>query len=473
MMNRMDSGRLIGLLTGVALCFATSAAWSQIPGRSFRSSIPSRVVPAQNVVPAEESSDQPAPAARPELTPVERPLPGALKPLIIADENQPAAAEPLPAQSEPAEPKVAWRAARTNTTKPLRAGISSDGSTTSKLLPKTSAAGVESSAKTDEQSTGEGEATDDGVTTLVKGEVQQAWLKVLYVWRFPFLKTKDFDLSLQVIIGGLFLLWLGQKLARRLSTWLGETVLRRVGLPPATSAPLQKVSFYVLFGLFAVFSLQLVGVPMTVFTFFGGALAIGIGFGSQNVMNNFISGLILLIERPIRVGDVIQIDSHSGKVSEIGARSTRITTGSNLEVIIPNSTFLQGNVINWTLSDDMISSKVTVGVAYGSPAREVERLLKQAAQTHEQILKTPGPGVSFTEFSDHAMQFELSFWLKMSEADRGKVESDLRFKIDELFSDRGIVIAYPQRDVHLNLMRPVEVRLSEPFPAPRELRGAA
>jgi small-conductance mechanosensitive channel len=362
-------------------------------------------------------------------------------------------------------PEVARLPARTPTFKPARAGISASGST-----PTTSKQPLQTEVPAAAEP---GEETEDGVTNLVKGEVQEFSQKVLYVWRFPFLKTKEFDLSLQVIIGGLFLLWLGQKLARRLSTWLGETVLRRVGLPPATAAPLQKMSFYVLFGLFAVFSLQLVGVPMTVFTFFGGALAIGIGFGSQNVMNNFISGLILLIERPIRVGDVIQIDSHSGKVSEIGARSTRITTGSNLEVIIPNSTFLQGNVVNWTLSDDVISSKVSVGVAYGSPAREVARLLEQAAEQHGQILKSPPPGVSFTEFSDHAMQFELSFWLKMSLADRGKVESDLRFKIDELFSNRGIVIAHPQRDVHLNLMRPVEVRLTESSAAARELRGAA
>ena len=471
-MKRMDSARILGFLIGTLLCLASSSAWSQIPGRSFRSSIPSRVIPAQNVAPIEESTEQPTPAIPSKLNPVGQAFPGELRPLTIAGESQPAA-EPLPAPGEPAEPKVAWRPARVTSTRPLRADIAADGSTSSKLPPKTSHPAVNASGKSDEPSTGVGEATDDGVTTLVKGEVQQAWTKILYVWRFPFLKTKDFDLSLQVIIGGLFLLWIGQKLARRLSTWLGETVLRRVGLPPATAAPLQKVSFYVLFGLFAVFSLQLVGVPMTVFTFFGGALAIGIGFGSQNVMNNFISGLILLIERPIRVGDVIQIDSHSGKVSEIGARSTRITTPSNLEVIIPNSTFLQGNVVNWTLSDDIISSKVMVGVAYGSPAREVARLLRQAAEEHEQILKAPEPGVSFTEFSDHAMQFELSFWLKMSQADRGRVESDLRFKIDELFSDRGIVIAYPQRDVHLNLMRPVEVRLSEPFPAPRELRGAA
>jgi potassium efflux system protein len=278
---------------------------------------------------------------------------------------------------------------------------------------------------------------------------------------------------LQVLVVGLLLIFVGHVVARRLSIWLGGSVLKRVGLPPATAAPLQKMAYYAMFAVFAISSLNSVGLSLDALTFLGGALAIGIGFGSQNVMNNFISGLILIIERPIRVGDVIQIDSHSGKVSEIGARSTRITTGSNLEVIIPNSTFLQGNVVNWTLSDDVVSSKVTVGVAFGSPAREVARLLKQAAEEHDKILKSPGPGVSFTDFAADSMQFELSFWLKMSQADRGKVESDLRFKIDELFADRGIVIAYPQRDVHLNLMRPVEVRLTEPTLAPRELRGAA
>ena len=312
-----------------------------------------------------------------------------------------------------------------------------------------------------------------GVTGLVRGEALEIWEKVLEVWRYKIFSTKDVELSLQNIVGGLLLLWIGSMLARRISYWFGTKVLTRVGLPPATAVPLQKVSFYFLFSIFALFSLQFVGVPMTVFTFFGGALAIGIGFGSQNVMNNFISGLILLAERPIRVGDVIQIDGHSGKVSEIGARSTRITTGANLEIIIPNSTFLQGNVVNWTLSDDTISSKVVVGVAYGSPARDVARLLRQVAEEHELILKNPGPGVAFTDFSEHAMMFELSFWIRMSAADRGKVESELRFRIDDLFADHGIVIAYPQRDVHLNLLRPVEVRLTQPLSSGNTLREAA
>ena len=477
MMHRMDSARILGFLIGTLLCLASSSAWSQIPGRSFRSSIPSRVVPAQNVAPIEESPEQPTPAIPSKLNPVGQAFPGELRPLTIAGESQPAA-EPLPAPGEPAEPKVAWRPARVTSTKPLRAGNSADPPATvpSKLPPKSLHTTLgESPPAAEEPAVGNYDAPEKGVTSLVRNEVLLVWQKVESAWKYKFFVSSDekLGLSLQVIVCGLVLLWIGHFLSRRLSLWFGSSVLRRVGLPAATAAPLQKMSYYSMFAIFAASSLRYVGVPLDGLTFLGGALAIGIGFGSQNVMNNFISGLILLIERPIRVGDVIQIDSHSGKVSEIGARSTRITTPSNLEVIIPNSTFLQGNVVNWTLSDDMISSKVMVGVAYGSPAREVARLLRQAAEEHEQILKAPEPGVSFTEFSDHAMQFELSFWLKMSQADRGRVESDLRFKIDELFSDGGIVIAYPQRDVHLNLMRPVEVRLSEPFPAPRELRGAA
>ncbi|HEX5103065.1 MAG TPA: mechanosensitive ion channel domain-containing protein [Pirellulaceae bacterium] len=456
--RRCVSGRSF---CAVALVLALPAVgWGQLSGRTFRSNIPTRVLPQQDLT-AEQPEAGVVPAA------ASQPLPTDGEVLFPR--------EPAPLSTPAAQTEGAWHAGRSTGLKPTGAGISSKAGPKPKskapsIVEKTGAEGDPSSKKAGPT---DAEQVPEGFTGLFSEEVQDVAQRVLFVWKYPFFKTKDFDLSLQVIIGGLFLLWLGNKLARRLSAWLGDTVLRRVGLPAATAAPLQKMSFYVLFGAFAVFSLQLVGVPMTVFTFFGGALAIGIGFGSQNVMNNFISGLILLIERPIRVGDVIQIDSHSGKVSEIGARSTRITTGSNLEVIIPNSTFLQGNVVNWTLSDDIISSKVAVGVAYGSPAREVARLLRQAAETHEQILKTPAPGVSFTEFAADSMQFELSFWLKMSQADRGKVESDLRFKIDELFAGRGIVIAYPQRDVHLNLLRPVEVRLSEPTVAPRELRGAA
>jgi small-conductance mechanosensitive channel len=213
---------------------------------------------------------------------------------------------------------------------------------------------------------------------------------------------------------------------------------------------------------------------MTVFSFLGGALAIGAGFGSQNIVNNFISGLILLAERPIRVGDVIQLDAWTGTVTQIGARSTKIQTGMNHEIIVPNSKLLETSVVNWTLSDDTVGCLVSVGAAYGSPTREVERLLSLAAAEHPNVLKEPAPQVMFKDFAADSLVFELRFWVNLRATNKGEIESDLRFRIEELLSDRGIVIAYPQRDVHLNVLRPVEVRLTQPIASPlSQSRSAA
>jgi small-conductance mechanosensitive channel len=256
-----------------------------------------------------------------------------------------------------------------------------------------------------------------------------------------------------------------------ISRWIGARLLSRLGLNQTASAPLQKISYYVLLVTFGMLTLNILNVPITAFSFLGGALAVGIGFGSQNICNNFISGLILIAERPIRVGDVIEIDGRTGRVTEIGARSTRIATGNNFEVIVPNSKFLESQVVNWTLTDDRISTNVKVGVAYGSPVREVERLLKQAATEHEHIQQDPPPNVAFEDFASDALVFSVNFWIHLQTASKGKVESDLRFRIDELFNQAGIVIAYPQRDVHLNVMRPLEVRLAPE--ASHELRRVA
>jgi small-conductance mechanosensitive channel len=160
---------------------------------------------------------------------------------------------------------------------------------------------------------------------------------------------------------------------------------------------------------------------------------------------------------------VIQLEGMIGAVTQIGARSTKIATGANHEIIVPNSKLLETNVVNWTLSDDTICCTVAVGAAYGSPTREVERLLKAAAQQHPKVLADPAPEVIFADFGADALMFELRFWLHLREVRKIEVESDLRFAIDELFADRGLVIAYPQRDVHLNVLRPVEVRLSQPL----------
>ena len=170
---------------------------------------------------------------------------------------------------------------------------------------------------------------------------------------------------------------------------------------------------------FGFVSLELVNVPVTVFTFLGGAVAIGVGFGSQNILNNFISGLILLAEQPIRVGDLVDIGGLCGNVEKIGARSTRVKTGANLEIIVPNSKFLEDNVTNWTLSDTRMRTVVKVGVAYGSPTEDVAEILKQAVDQCPHALTEPEPIILFNDFGDNCTEFRGPFLDLCADDDAG------------------------------------------------------
>ena len=202
--------------------------------------------------------------------------------------------------------------------------------------------------------------------------------------------------------------------------------------------------------------------PLTAFAFLGGALAIGVGFGTQTIMSNFISGFILLAERPIRVGDLIELDDKRATVEEVGVRCTRIRTPDNVHILVPNSKFLDQSIINWTLSDKRVRVKVIVGVLYGSPVRDVERLLLEAAAKHVDVKKHPEPYVRFSDFGDNALIFALYFWVDMINiTERLRISSDLRFYIDEHFRNAGIVIAFPQRDVHLDTLKPLDVRIMD------------
>ena len=189
-------------------------------------------------------------------------------------------------------------------------------------------------------------------------------------------------------------------------------------------------------------------------------LAIGIGFGSQNIMNNFISGLIILAEHPIKVGDLIDVDGVFGQVERIGPRSSRIRAGDNTHVIVPNSAFLEKNVLNWTVSDDVIRTWVDVGVAYGSPVEEVAEGLQRAVAEEPGVLDSPEPEILFMDFGDNALAFRAYFWVRVARSlDRHRFQSRLRFRIDRIFREAGIVIAFPQRDVHLDSLSPLEVRM--------------
>ena len=210
-------------------------------------------------------------------------------------------------------------------------------------------------------------------------------------------------------------------------------------------------------------ALRTVNFPLTAFTFAGGALAIGIGFGSQNIMNNFISGLILMLERPVRANDLVELENTHGVIEHIGARSTRIRATDGRHLIVPNSFFLENNVVNWTLSDDLIRTPLSVGVEYGSPTRLVQQLIHQALEENPKVLQKPKPIVIFSEFGDNSLNFDAHFWTRArSPMDVHQLCGDVRFRIDDLFREHDLVIAFPQRDVHLDSASPIEVRMVGP-----------
>jgi len=281
----------------------------------------------------------------------------------------------------------------------------------------------------------------------------QVWNHELFVIDDHVVRVKQGVMALLILVIGILLLKQGIRMFRK-------RVLPRTTLKPNEAAALTKLLYYFGVVILLIFSMRMVNLPVTVFAFVGGALAIGVGFGAQHLINNFISGFIIMAERPIRIGDMIEIEGHFARVEDIGARCTRIRTADNIHILVPNSSFLEKNITNWTLSDQQVRAQVAVGVAYGSPVREVERLLVRAAEEQDQVLRDPSPFVHFRDFGDNALIFHLFFWVSMNTlGERLALESKIRFRVDDLFRETGIVIAFPQRDVHLDASRPIELRL--------------
>ncbi len=250
------------------------------------------------------------------------------------------------------------------------------------------------------------------------------------------------SVALFVVIGIFLVLWSGKFIRARL-------IGRRV------NADLVQVIMraYLILGLviLAVTALDFLGIPLTAFAFVSGAIAIGVGFGAQNIINNFISGWILMWERPIRIGDFLEMGDVRGTVEAINTRSTLIRRVDGVHLLVPNSYLLENTVTNWTLLDRLVRTTVRVGVAYGSDVVLVTQLLNQAAEEHPDVLKDPEHVILFDDFGDNSLAFELNVWL-YSSAERGLrvVRSDLRYRIDELFREHDVVISFPQRDVHLD-----------------------
>jgi small-conductance mechanosensitive channel len=239
-----------------------------------------------------------------------------------------------------------------------------------------------------------------------------------------------------------------------LTKWLVKIITRRLtskNTDPNVIHLLQRVFYVVAITIIVITTLDVINVPITAFAFLSGAIAIGFGFGAQNIINNFISGWILMWERPIRIGDFLEVEDAKGIVEQINTRSTRIKRVDGVHLLIPNSKLLENTVINWTLVNSLMRATVRVGVAYGTPAKKVSELILQATTEQSGILTDPKPLVTFEDFGDNALIFEVNFWMKSSvEGGLRVMRSNIRFRLDELFEEHNIIVAFPQRDVHLD-----------------------
>lgn len=195
--------------------------------------------------------------------------------------------------------------------------------------------------------------------------------------------------------------------------------------------------------------LENTGIHLAALTVFAGAIGVGIGFGLQNVTSNFISGLVILAERPITIGDRVEVAGVAGQVIKIRARSTVILTNDNIAMIVPNQKFIDSPVTNWTYGDPRVRFRVPVGVAYGSDVRQVEQALIAAGRAHPKALHDPAPSVFLEKFGGSSIDFELVVWSSEMSGRPRRFKSDLNFLIEEKLREAGIEIPNPQRDLHI------------------------
>ncbi|HKJ88014.1 MAG TPA: mechanosensitive ion channel domain-containing protein, partial [Gammaproteobacteria bacterium] len=321
------------------------------------------------------------------------------------------------------------------------------------------------------------------VRMLVRGIVLLGGLLgVLVVWQFPlervwwsvrpilfgfYIGQYRFSLIALGVALGVFLgiFYLG----RWLRSGLHYRILPRFTADMGLRNSISSLVFYTVLVVGAFIAISVAGFDLTNLAIIAGALSVGIGFGLQNIINNFVSGLILLFERPIKVGDVVEYQQQWAEVLHIRVRSTVVRTYDRAELIVPNSELVSSTVTNWTHSDYRTRLIINVGVAYGSDTALVRDLLLRVARDHPQVYKEPDAQVLFKDFGDSALLFELRCFTHLDNVPR--VPSDLRFRIDEVFREHGITIPFPQRDIHVPESVAGRAEVRETFPG--ALGGAA
>lgn len=235
----------------------------------------------------------------------------------------------------------------------------------------------------------------------------------------------------------------------KLKKWFVHKLLARTSLDLGVRHAMGTIFRYVLMVIGFLIILQFVGVDLSGLTIVASALGVGVGFGLQNITNNFVSGIIILFERPIKIGDRIEVGSVTGDVVKISMRSTTIITNDNIAIIVPNSDFISSTVINWSHTDRNVRFNIPVGVSYKSNPETVKKILLEVAESNSGVLKSPAPDVLLSDYGDSSINFSLRVWTSEFITQPHVLKSQLYYEAFKKFKENGIEIPFPQRDLHV------------------------
>lgn len=281
-------------------------------------------------------------------------------------------------------------------------------------------------------------------------DLQQFAFTIWTYLNYPIISVGKSSITAWAIILNLILILGFIVLSSRLKNWMLGAVSRKEGANTSNWRAAVTLSYYAFIALGLVGILQTTGLDLSFFTVLTGAIGIGIGFGMQTIFSNFVSGIIILLEKPIKLGDRIEVGDVSGNVLNISVRATTIVTNDNISIIVPNSDFISKQVINWTYSGHGVRTRINVGVAYDSDPALVERILLKVADETPGVLKSPEPRVRLSEFGESSINFSLLVWTQEYADRMGAMKSLLNFGVLKNFRENNIRMPYPQRDIHIH-----------------------
>lgn len=275
------------------------------------------------------------------------------------------------------------------------------------------------------------------------------WAEIQNIINYPLIELGDSHLTLNSIAKLMLVMVLVVVTERYLRRLVRKRVLARTHLEPDLQYAVSRFAGYCFIAVGFFFAFRVIHLDLSSLAVIVGGLGIGIGFGLQNIVSNFISGLIILAERPIAVGHRVEVGGVAGQVTKIKLRSTVVVTNDNITIIVPNSNFITNPVTNWSYGDPKVRLRLPIGVAYGSDVEKLRRVLLEVAVENPVVLKEPAPSVRFLEFGDSSLNFELAVWTIDMARSPTRFRSDLYFAIERKLRENNIEVPFPQRDLHL------------------------